>query len=709
MFFADGAPPTSASSSSPGYDARRPGARDKRIRVPIGGQEPDHPVLGPPPRRPTIIGVRLHLGARLRRRAAAARPRRARRCRSTARRRSSSTSTTTWSRSAATGAAHRHRDRARDRTANGDRPRRRRGHAAVHVSATGTSGPPRISFEVTDGESATDPTGTPARSSPPIDVEPAREPAARVQRRRRSTSSRARRRSIDLVRLTNYPYADDLDELVYSVLDPRPRASRSRSTASSSCSTADETTVTGRVRPSIDRGAGRRRRGPAGPHRPAASCRRRARSPQPAADDAVAARGQTTTSTCSPTTRRPTRSPSTPLRVIGIRGLDGGACPTASASRRAPTSSHAHRRRRRRRRADRHDLQYQVADATDDPDRYAWGTVTISVQDRPDPVTERAGDRSSATGCSSSPWAPGGFNNSPITGYEVTLVDPAAATVLGDLDVHRDHLHAADAGQRPGQRRARPRVVAQRDRALRSSRGAGPDLVRHHPAAAAALGRRRSTAGSRHLDEAADGTGAGSPSTSYVVTVGAASRARSTPQDAVGTAYSRERHRVPGASRTARRSVHGQRAQRGVPGARHVDRGRRQRHARSGRRSRRGIDRHGRRGGRRGHGVVGAVRRQRRRRSAATTCSGSPTAQTAMPSGAAGLLGHESRPGDVVRLRAAAPSPRSSRSGRMPRACSSPARCTESTRYSFVVWGFNRAPARTPRSRASSCDPHPAR
>ena len=33
-------------------------------------------------------------------------------------------------------------------------------------------------------------------------------------------------------------------------------------------------------------------------------------------------------------------------------------------------------------------LQYQVADATGDPDRMMWGTVTLSVQDVPDPVTK---------------------------------------------------------------------------------------------------------------------------------------------------------------------------------------------------------------------------------------------------------------------------------------------------------------------------------
>ena len=55
-----------------------------------------------------------------------------------------------------------------------------------------------------------------------------------------------------------------------------------------------------------------------------------------------------------------------------------------------------------------------MADATDDPNRYVWGNVTISVQDVPDPVTNihvsEFGDRLLKLS-----WVPGQFNNSPIT------------------------------------------------------------------------------------------------------------------------------------------------------------------------------------------------------------------------------------------------------------------------------------------------------
>ncbi len=74
-------------------------------------------------------------------------------------------------------------------------------------------------------------------------------------------------------------------------------------------------------------------------------------------------------------------------------------------------------------------LQYQVADATDDPDRMVWGNVTISVQDVPDPVTDlhvtEFGDRMLKVA-----WTPGQFNNSPITEYQVTVTNASDGTTL---------------------------------------------------------------------------------------------------------------------------------------------------------------------------------------------------------------------------------------------------------------------------------------
>jgi hypothetical protein len=107
---------------------------------------------------------------------------------------------------------------------------------------------------------------------------------------------------------------------------------------------------------------------------------------------------------------------------VAIRGLEGGALPagiaispSADRSRLSVTVTDA---------AEPVDvtLQYQVADATNDVDRMMWGTVTLSVQDAPDPVTAvrvtEFGDRLLRLG-----WSPGLFNNSPITEYKVTVTD----------------------------------------------------------------------------------------------------------------------------------------------------------------------------------------------------------------------------------------------------------------------------------------------
>ena len=68
-------------------------------------------------------------------------------------------------------------------------------------------------------------------------------------------------------------------------------------------------------------------------------------------------------------------------------------------------------------------LQYEVMDGTRDAERFVWGTVTLQIQDVPDPVTGVA-VTSFGDGSVTVQWSPGGFNNSPITGYTVTATRP---------------------------------------------------------------------------------------------------------------------------------------------------------------------------------------------------------------------------------------------------------------------------------------------
>ncbi|MET0726533.1 MAG: Ig-like domain-containing protein, partial [Leifsonia sp.] len=288
-------------------------------------------------------------------------------------------------------------------------------------------GPASISFEVTDGDSSSDPAGhvativlpitvTPRDNQPPaftggvIDFEPGQE------------------KTIQLGRLTTYPYPDDFDELTYSILEPLPSGftyslSGRRITlkAGPDAAKGTETAITIAVRDDLNAGSPGRivlRIVPS--TRPIAV---------PAPDSAIAPRGQTTVVDVLRNDAATNPFPETPLRVVNVRGLETGSLPagvsivpnsdrsslsvTVSGSA-APVDTN---------------LQYQVADATGDPDRYAWGTVRISVQDRPDPViglrVTGYADRSLTVAFDAA-----AFNNSPIVGYDVSLIAAATGAVV---------------------------------------------------------------------------------------------------------------------------------------------------------------------------------------------------------------------------------------------------------------------------------------
>jgi hypothetical protein len=298
------------------------------------------------------------------------------------------------------------------------------GHTLRFTSAAKYFGPASISFEVTDGTSATDPKGrkatlvlpirvTPRQNQPPvflggvIDFEPGAS------------------KELDLLKLTNYPYPNDLVGLTYSVLSPITEGFTYTLTGQKLVLRANESAVKGSttvILLGVQDPSGAGQSGPielnvVASSRPLA---------KPAPDLVLAPRGQTTTVDPLANDEATNPFPGKPLKVLAIRGLDGGSVPTgltitpsADNRRLTITASSA---------AQPIDtnLQYEVADATGDPDRYVWGSITVSVQDKPDPVTALKvtafGDRVLTVR-----WSPGLANNSPITSYDVVMTSATGA------------------------------------------------------------------------------------------------------------------------------------------------------------------------------------------------------------------------------------------------------------------------------------------
>ncbi|QDZ16564.1 Ig-like domain-containing protein [Humibacter ginsenosidimutans] len=302
----------------------------------------------------------------------------------------------------------------------------RNSHTLVYTSASRYFGPASISFEVTDGSSANDPRGHIATLVLPITV------TARDNQPPTFTGAQVdfepgQQKTLDLLKLTRYPYARDQGELQYSVLDPQPQgASVSLQGSSLTVKVSDQTgkgthlSVIVGVRDAVNTGKSGRIDITVVPStRPLAV-------PQP--DQVVARRGVTTTVNVLANDAATNPFPSTPLRVIAVRGLANGALPqgvsvTPSADRSHLTVSVAANAVP----ADT-TLQYEVADATNDPARYTWGTVTISVEDRPEPVSN-VSIAGVADHQLTVAWDAGSDNNSAIKNYVVSLV--ASGQVVG--------------------------------------------------------------------------------------------------------------------------------------------------------------------------------------------------------------------------------------------------------------------------------------
>jgi hypothetical protein len=300
----------------------------------------------------------------------------------------------------------------------------------VFTSAEKYFGPASISFEVTDGASADDPEGRVANIVLPITVRP-RENQPPSFLGAVIEFEPGQEKVIDLLKLTTYPYPDDLDELAYSVLSPAPEGFSYSLSGTQLALTADlnarsglASTISLAVRDDLSEGqSGRIQLSVVPSTRPLL---------RPGADTAVARRGDTTTVNVLVNDEAGNPFPGKPMRVVAIRGLDGASLPpgvqiSPSADNTSLTVTVAAEAA-----PGDLNLQYQVADVTDDPDRYVWAPITISVQDRPDPVSNLLptgfADREITMR-----WNPGQFNNSPITNYRVSVLTPSG-TLLSTKD-----------------------------------------------------------------------------------------------------------------------------------------------------------------------------------------------------------------------------------------------------------------------------------
>ena len=317
-------------------------------------------------------------------------------------------------------------------------------------------GPASISFEVTDGASADDPEGrvstivlpitvTPRENQPPallgasLELEPGQE------------------RELDLVRITAYPYPDDLDELAFAIssgptagLTARVEGQRLVVAVDEAAPKGSTASVTLSVRDDAGEGTSGRIQVLVVPStRPLAN---------PAADVAIAPRGQSTVVDVLANDRAGNPFPEDPLRVVAIRGIDGASLPDGVQV--VPTDGGQSLRVTVAEGAEPVDtnVQYQVADATNDPDRYVWAPVRISVQDAPDPVTDLRvqsyGDRRIDIA-----WSPGSANNAPIETFRATVTRASDGSVLDTVECAFSPCTVPTPGNGP-ENRVRITVVA---------------------------------------------------------------------------------------------------------------------------------------------------------------------------------------------------------------------------------------------------------
>lgn len=297
-------------------------------------------------------------------------------------------------------------------------------HTLRFVSASQYFGPASISFEVTDATSANDPTAHTASLVLPITVTP-RHNQPPIFVGGVIDFAQGASRVIDLTRLTDYPHPTDVASLTYTVLAPLPTGFSYTLTGQKLTLTADPDAVKN-TSTSIVIGVS----DGAGAGKPASIQLRIVASTLPLAvpgtDTVSLQRGQSMAVDVLANDEATNPFPGHPLRVIAIRTVDGAAAPAGLTATANAANDRVLVAVSPGSRATVFSFQYEVADATSDPGRFVWGTLTVAVQDVPDPVSGVAlsafGNRTLTVR-----WSPGPSNNSPITGYRVSQYSGAGA------------------------------------------------------------------------------------------------------------------------------------------------------------------------------------------------------------------------------------------------------------------------------------------
>jgi hypothetical protein len=277
-------------------------------------------------------------------------------------------------------------------------------------------GPASISFEVTDGDAASASGAHTAVIVLPITVTP-RENQAPAFVGAQIDVEPGQVKEIDLVKVTRYPYVADQDELDFTVtgasqgIGTRLDGQILTITARDNTVKGESVALTVTVRDLVNQGSSGTivvRIVPSS--RPLAI---------PASDSVIAPRGQTQTVEVLANDAATNPFPGQPLRVVAVRGLSAAdlpagvsVTPSADKSKLTVTVSLSAR-------AGDTTLEYEVADATNDPDRYTWGTIAISVQDVPNAPAAPVRASGFASGQLTLSWPAPDSNNAPITKYTV--------------------------------------------------------------------------------------------------------------------------------------------------------------------------------------------------------------------------------------------------------------------------------------------------